>query len=164
MLLTPFFRTIALVSLLAVPALAQETSISFGGLKGDVTQPVEMTSNSLEINQADGTALFTGNVLVTQGAMKLSANQVRATYSEDSKTIDKIVASGKVLLVNATDAAEADNADYTIATGAVVMTGNVLLTQGQATIAAQKMTIDLKTGTGRMEGRVTTTFVPGKKK
>lgn len=163
MLLSPFFRVFALVSLLATPVLAQETNISFGGLKGDVTQPVEMTSDSLEINQAVGTALFTGNVLVTQGAMKLSANQVNATYSEDSKTIDKIVASGKVLLVNATDAAEADNADYTIATGLVVMTGNVLLTQSNATIAAQKMTIDLKTGTGRMEGRVTTTFVPGKK-
>jgi lipopolysaccharide export system protein LptA len=40
----------------------------------------------------------------------------------------------------------------------------VLMTQGAAAIAAQSMVIDLKSGTGRMEGRVTTTFVPGKKK
>ena len=46
-------------------------------------------------------------------------------------------------------------------TGVVEMTGDVLMTQGPAAIKGQKLTIDLKTGTGRMEGGVTTTFTPG---
>jgi lipopolysaccharide export system protein LptA len=41
------------------------------------------------------------------------------------------------------------------------MTGDVLLTQGQAAIRGGRLVIDLKSGAGRMEGGVTTTFVPG---
>ena len=41
------------------------------------------------------------------------------------------------------------------------MTGGVVLTQGAAAIKGQKLSVDLKSGTGRMEGGVTTTFVPG---
>lgn len=148
---------------LALPGLSQGTDVAFGGMKGDPSLPVEMTSDRLEIDQADGSAMFSGSVVVSQGNMKLSADQVRAVYTEATKTIETITATGHVLLVNAKDAAEAEQAVYTISTGVVVLTGNVLLTQGPATIAAQSMVIDLKTGKGRMEGRVTTTFVPGKK-
>ena len=44
--------------------------------------------------------------------------------------------------------------------GTVVMTGDVLLTQGSSALSGQKLSIDLKTGTGIMEGRVSTTFIP----
>ena len=48
-----------------------------------------------------------------------------------------------------------------IASGEVVMQGNVLMTQGQTAIKGEKLVINLKSGTGRMEGGVTTTFTPG---
>lgn len=163
MLIRRGLSSFALFLILSLPGFSQGTDVSFGGMKGDPTQPVELTSDSLEIDQADGTAVFSGTVVVTQGSMKLSADQVRAVYTEATNTIDTITATGHVLLVNAKDAAEADQAVYTISTGVVVLTGNVLLTQGPATLAAQSMVIDLKTGKGRMDGRVTTTFVPGKK-
>lgn len=142
-------------------ALAEGTNVAFGGLKADTSLPVEMKSDSLSVDQANGNAVFSGNVIVTQGAMKLSAAEIRVEYSADKKGINKLFATGGVLLANASDAAQADQAIYTIASGEVVMTGNVLLTQGQAAMSAQKLIIDLKTGTGRMEGRVTTTFTPG---
>jgi lipopolysaccharide export system protein LptA len=143
-------------------ALAEGTSVAFGGLRADTTLPVEVKADNLTVNQADGLAVFSGNVLVTQGEMRLTANEIKVEYSADHKAIDKLHASGKVLIVNASDAAEADQAVYTIASGEVVMTGNVLLTQGQAAMAAEKLVINLKTGTGQMQGRVTTTFTPGK--
>lgn len=145
----------------ATGALAEGASVAFGGLKADTSLPVEMNADSLTVNQTDGTAVFSGNVIVTQGAMKLSATEIRVEYSADKKSINKLYATGRVLLVNASDAAEADEAIYTIASGEVVMTGNVLLTQGQAAMSSQKLIIDLKSGTGRMDGRVTTTFTPG---
>ena len=161
-MLTRIFASLCLIVLLAPSAMAEGTNIAFGGLKADTTLPVEINADALSISQADGMAVFSGNVMVTQGVMKLSANEMRVQYAADKKDIEKLFASGKVLLVNATDAAEAEQAVYTIASGQVEMTGNVLLTQGQATMAAQKLVIDLKTGTGRLDGRVTTTFVPGK--
>ena len=155
--------SIALVLSLAQVALAEGAEVAFGGLKGDPTAQVEMNADALTVNQSDGTAVFSGNVVVTQGAMKLSANEVRVAYGADKTSIETLYATGNVLLVNASDAAQAENAVYTIASGEVVMTGNVLLTQGQAAMSAEKLAIDLKTGLGRMEGRVKTTFVPGKK-
>jgi len=45
-----------------------------------------------------------------------------------------------------------------------VMTGHVILTMEQATIAGETLTINLTTGLGTMGGgRVTTTFTPAKK-
>lgn len=147
---------------LAHPAAAEGTNVAFGGLRADTSLPVEVKSDSLSVNQADGQAVFTGNVLVTQGEMRLSATEIKVEYSADKTGIAKLYATGKVLLVNAKDAAQADQAVYTIATGEVVMTGNVLLTQGQAAMSAENLVIDLTSGTGRLEGRVTTTFTPGK--
>ncbi len=149
--------------LLAAPASvgAQTANVSFGGLKADTTLPVEVTAENLEVNQTDGTATFVGDVLVKQGEMRLSAGKIRVIYDATGKEIDRLVASGQVLIVNATDAAEAAEAVYTIASGEVVMQGNVLMTQGQTAIKGEKLVINLKTGTGRMEGGVTTTFTPG---
>ena len=67
-------------------------------------------------------------------------------------------------LTNASDAAEAKEALYTIDSGNVVMTGDVLLTQGANAISGQKLVLNLKDGTGVMEGRVQTVFNPSVKK
>ena len=68
---------------------------------------------------------------------------------------------GGVIVTNLGDAAEAREAVYTIDSGVIVLSGDVLLTQGPSAMAGQKLTINLKDGTGIMEGRVTTTFQPG---
>jgi lipopolysaccharide export system protein LptA len=164
MLIRTSVQTAAFALILSGSAFAQTTQVIFGGMKSDTSLPVEMVSDSLTINQGDSTALFSGDAVVTQGEMKLSAKTLFVEYSQTDKAVKTITADGKVLLVNATDAAEADHAVYTVATGKVVLTGKVLMTQGQAAISAQSMVIDLTTGPGQMEGRVTTTFVPGKKK
>jgi lipopolysaccharide export system protein LptA len=158
------FIPLFLAAALALPlgaALAQGTNVAFGGLKADTRLPVEVTAQNLTVNQTDGTAIFSGDVLVKQGEMRMQAGEVRVEYDATGKSISRLLATGGVLVVNATDAAEAAAADYTIATGEVVMTGGVLMTQGQAAIKGERLVINLKTGTGRMEGGVTTTFTPG---
>jgi lipopolysaccharide export system protein LptA len=147
---------------LACPALGQGAQIAFGGIKADPTLPVEVTSDSFSVNQTDGTALFTGNVLIAQGDMRLSAGEVRVEYAKDNRTrIERLLATGGVTLASGADAAEARDADYTISSGLVVMHGDVLLTQGVNAISGQVLTVDLATGTGKMEGRVKTVLQPG---
>ncbi|RUS64931.1 lipopolysaccharide transport periplasmic protein LptA [Pseudorhodobacter sp. E13] len=155
---------VALFALFPVLSLAQGASVAFGGLKQDTTLPVEVTADNLAVNQADGTAEFSGNVLVGQGDMRLSAGRVKVEYTADGTGISRLFASEGVTLINATDAAEAREAIYTIESGEVVMTGDVLLTQGGNALSGQKLVIDLKAGTGVMEGRVQTVFQPGKAK
>ncbi len=151
---------LGLVLLLAQPALAQGAKVAFGGLKQDTSLPVEITADSLAVNQTDGQATFTGNVLVGQGEMRLSAAKIEVEYDADGKAIKTLHATGGVTIVNATDAAEAADAVYTIASGNVVMTGDVLLTQGPNAISGQRLVLDLRDGTGVMEGRVKTVFTP----
>jgi lipopolysaccharide export system protein LptA len=64
-------------------------------------------------------------------------------------------------LVSGPDAAEAQNAEYTVDSGTIVMTGNVLLNQGPSTIAGERMVVDLTTGAAQMSGRVRTLLNTG---
>jgi len=149
------------LALLAASAGAQEAKIAFGDLNQDTSLPVQVQADELAVNNADGTAVFSGNVVVTQGEMKLAAGEVLVRYGADQKEIESLIASGGVTVTNLGDAAEAREAVYTIASGQIVLTGDVLLTQGPSAMAGQRLTINLKDGTGTMSGRVATTFVPG---
>ncbi len=150
-----------LSAFLPLAAWAQDAQVAFGGLRQDTTLPVEVKAESLTVNQTDASATFTGNVLVGQGEMRLAAQTVRVEYAADGKSIAKLHATGGVTLASPTDAAESNEAVYAVDAGTVLMTGNVLLTQGASAIAGQKLLIDLKAGTGRMEGGVSTVFSPG---
>jgi len=157
-----FHRALILtLGLVAGMAQAQQATIAFGDLEQDTTQPVEVSADQLAVNNADGSAVFSGNVQVKQGEMTLAAAKVDVRYGTDQSQIKELLASGGVTITNLADKASADEAVYTIETGMIVLTGNVRLAQAGSTMQGQKLTINLKDGTGIMEGRVTTTFVPG---
>ncbi|MEP4039454.1 MULTISPECIES: LptA/OstA family protein [unclassified Pseudophaeobacter] len=144
-----------------LPATAQ--NVAFGAVKADPSQPVEVTSDALSVNQADGSAEFTGSVLIVQGVMRLSADKVLVIYRTDAegkRAIERLEATGSVILVSGPDAAEAQRAEYTIDEGTIVMTGNVLLNQSAGTLASQRMVVNLTTGTASMAGRVKTILNP----
>lgn len=149
------------VPMLPAPAPAQTTDVRLGGIRTDRNAPVEITADRLEADQAAGRALFTGNVVVTQGPLRLTAPQVEVVYAGDgSGAMDRAVATGGVTMTSGDDAAEGQEAVYTIAEGIIVLTGDVLLTQGPQTLAGQRFTADLDDGTGVMEGRVAVVIPP----
>ena len=150
---------ILFLALLAGPALAQ-TNLNLGGLAGDSDAPVEITADTLSVDQQAGTAEFDGNVVIAQGDLRLAADAVSVSYDEASGAITRMVANGSVTFVTATEAAEARAADYDVTSGTLTLTGDVLLTQGPSAISAERMVGNLDTGTARMEGRVRTVFQP----
>ena len=137
-----------------VPALAQGAQVAFGGMQQDTSAPVEVTADQLSVSQSDGTALYTGNVVIGQGEMRLAAPRVLVVYAEAAGRIQRLEATGGVTLVSGEDAAEAERADYDIDAGTVVMTGDVLLTQGPNALTSETMTVNLEDGTAQMSGRV----------
>lgn len=140
---------------------AQGTTVAFGTMKQDTDLPVEVTADELAVDQNDGTAIFTGDVLIGQGEMRLSAPRVLVIYKTDNSGIERLEATGGVTLVSGPDAAEASRADYDIDSGVIVMTGDVLMTQGQNALTSDRMTVNLDTGTAQMVGRVKTILQPG---
>ena len=155
-------RAIALsIALLPSLAVAQGTNIALGGVRADPTVPVEVTADNLTVDQESGTAVFAGDVVIGQGDLRISAAEVQVFYDESTGDITRLAGSGGVIFVTATEAAEAQMADYDLAAGTLVMSGDVLLTQGASALSAERMTVDLNSGTARMEGRVRTVFQQG---
>ena len=77
---------VLIVSLLfalgAAPVLAQSANVAFGAIKADPSLPVEVTADTLDVNQENGSAEFLGNVVVGQGEMRLSAKRVLVIYNQ----------------------------------------------------------------------------------
>lgn len=152
----------ALISLQIPTAVgAQGANVAFGTISQDTSLPVEVTSDELSVDQGTGTAVFTGNVVIGQGDMRLSAQRVMVVYRASAEGIARLEATGGVTLVSGADAAEAQRADYSIDEGTIVMSGNVLLAQGASALSADTMTIRLTDGTARMSGNVRTRLQTG---
>jgi lipopolysaccharide export system protein LptA len=154
-------------ALAAAPAPAQQGS-PFGGFKHDSGQPIEITSDSLEVRQGEQVAIFTGDVVAGQGTLRLSAERVEVFYDEDREggetgAIRRMRAEGGVMLSNGSETAEGAWGEYDVDEGVMRMGGDVTLTQGQNAISGENLVIDLDAGTGRVEGgRVRSVFSPSR--
>ncbi|WP_425040403.1 lipopolysaccharide transport periplasmic protein LptA [Primorskyibacter sp. S187A] len=140
---------------------AQEANVGFGTVQADPDAPVEVTAEQLNVSQENGDAIFTGNVVVGQGEMRLNAPKVRIIYDEQDGSVSRMEATGGVTLVSGAEAAEAERADYNVGSGIIVMTGSVLLTQGKNALTSDRMEVDLNDNTARMTGRVKTVLYQG---
>lgn len=144
------------------PIAAGAQSLAFGGMETDASAPVEIAADNLAVNQADGSARFTGNVVIGQGEMRLSADDVTVEYAEGGQDrIRALLARGNVTLVAGEDAAEAAEARYDVAAGTVQLTGDVLLTQGRNVLSGDSVLVDIRNGTAEAEGRVRSVLQPG---
>ncbi|MFB9222798.1 lipopolysaccharide transport periplasmic protein LptA [Paracoccus cavernae] len=139
-------------------ALAQ--SVSFGQA-GNIKSSVEVNADNLTVDQKTGHATFSGHVVVGQDEMRLSADRVTVIYAQgDQRRIDRLEARGNVTLVNGPDAAEAGAADYSVGSGVIILTGDVILTQGQSVLGGDKVEVNLETGAANVSGRVRTVLQP----
>lgn len=151
------FFWIIVVICLTTSASAQ-VNIGFGGEAHDANQPVEISADSLELDRTSGRATFSGNVLIVQGNLRMTAGAVEVIYSaqEDSQSVSTVIATGGVLVTRGEDAAEGERAEYTVASAELLIQGNVMITQGPTSIAGDGLTVDLETGSGTITGRVRT--------
>lgn len=147
-----------LAFLMLASPLAAQTNLTLGGLDADPSAPVEVTADSLSVDQNSGTAVFQGNVVIGQGEMRINAATVEVVYDEATGDIARLQASGGVTFVTATEAAESQSADYDLQAGTLTMVGDVLLTQGASALMADRMVVNLEDGTAQMTGRVRTVF------
>lgn len=152
---------IGLVALWPSLALAQATNLALSGFEFDGSAAIEVTADSLSVDQNTGVATFVGNVIIGQGTIRLSAGEVRVEYSDDTGAIARFIATGGITFVTENEAAEAESADYDLTTGILVLSGSVLLTMGPSALSADTMTVSLNDGTARLEGNVRTVLAPG---
>ena len=168
---------IAFSLVISIP-LAMAQSQSSGGAF-DSNQPIEITADSLEVQQAEQIAIFEGNVQVIQGEIRMRAARLIVHYSdhkqqnqEEPTNIRQIDAIGDVFISNPRETAQGDKGVYRVTNKQIDLTGNVVLTQGKNVLRGDSLTLNLATGQSRVEGgtgtngnqgRVKGIFVPEEK-
>lgn len=164
----------ALLLTTLAPAAAQ-----LGTGNHDSTQPIEVISDALEVQQAQNLAIFTGNVDAIQGEMRLRADKLTVHYRNNEQAeaqaeaagaaaggaITKIVAEGQVFVSSQKETGQGDSGVYDVEAQTVVLEGKeVILTQGDNVIRGTRAIMDLATGRSVVQtkpgGRVRGLFVP----
>jgi lipopolysaccharide export system protein LptA len=158
-----FSRLAVLVTALsvAIPSavLAQSTGFQLGQTLQITSEPLEIEALELEVDQATGTTIFSGNVLATQGTLRLTAQELRLVTREGAEGRQEVIrleASGGVTMVTPTEAADAREIVYSLETETLVARGDVVLAQGGNTLTGQELNVNIRTGAGRISGGVRT--------
>lgn len=92
-----------------------------------------------------------GRAEITQGQSRLRANAIEGAR-DASGGLTRIEASGDVYYVTPTETIRGDRAIYNVADATVVVTGDVILTQGQNVLTGARLSYNVDTGQARIEG------------
>jgi lipopolysaccharide export system protein LptA len=158
---------------LAVGPAASQTS----ALKGhNSNAPVDVAADRIEVQDRADRAIFSGNVVVRQAALTLTAARLTVAYSSSGGVeLRRIDATGGVTVKSPSETARGNVGIYDLDRRIITLIGNVSLVQRDARVNGGRLTIDLDSGRAVMDGggppgtssqggRVTGTFtVPQKK-
>ena len=173
------------------PAAASQTTQPVAnplGFSQNSDQPIRITSTSLEVHDKDHFATFSGNVHVVQGESTLTCKTLvvfyedhseagpapkaapkKAGQSSSNQSIKRLEAKGSVVVTQKDQAtqkdqtASGDNGVFDVKTNTAILTGNVVVTQGDNVIRGDKLFMDMTTGVTRVEsgkGRVDALIKP----
>jgi lipopolysaccharide export system protein LptA len=128
--------------------------------KKDVDKKIRITADQLIAMVEAGEIEFIGNVRATQANTVITADRLKIIYaSAKSKgqtvmlkpeSIEKIIAQGHVKIIHDNIIAETDQAEYTMKSAVLVLTGErSVVTQGGQSISGTKFTLY------RSDGKIT---------
>ena len=139
--------------------MAFSQNAGFGSLASDRTEPIEFNSDRLIFNQGENLAELFDEVKIIQGKTVLSADYVKAIYSNTNK-LEKVFAERNIELKSEQDIARADTAVYSLTENSISLIGNAQLIQGANNIMADKILINTETGLTQLLGSVKTVISP----
>ena len=143
----------AALALTAGVALAQSGG-QVSALKGhDSNAPVNVTADRLEVQDRIDRAMFAGNVTAKQGTLTLQTARLTIAYSSgDGIQIDRLDASGGVVVTSPSETARGNFAVYDLDRKLITLVGDVRLARQGSTINGSRLLIDLNTGRAVMDG------------
>lgn len=118
--------------------------------------PIDVASNSIELQDRANRALLTGNVRITQAEMTLTAARVTVNYTgqitEGSPQVSRLDAAGGVTVTRPQQSATSQYAVYDLNRRIITMIGRVTLRQGGNTVTGGRLSINLDTGRATIDG------------
>ncbi len=153
MKLKPLMIASALAAATLGAGLAQAQS-GISALKGhDSNAPIDVDAARLEAQDRADRAIFSGNVIVRQGTLTLRTDRLTLAYtSANGIDINRIDASGGVVVTSPTETARGDFAVYDLDHKLITMIGHVRLDRNGSYLNGGRLTLDLNTGRAVMDG------------
>jgi len=157
------FAPMVVAVLLAAPAAhaatapAQARPNSPLGL--NTNQPIAVNADSFLADLNGETGTYTGNVIVTQGNVRLHADQVKVTAPGGRAS--RMEAQGHVIVDSPSGQAVGDNGVYDVGSRVLRLNGNVVLTKDANVMRGSALEVSMDTGLARLSGGTPVAQGPG---
>ncbi len=110
----------------------------------DRNQPIEITSQQLEVLQQQRQSIFTGGVVAKQGDMILFSEKLTVVFQKDQNQVERLEAVGGVRVLQLDRIATAEKAVFYQKEESLVLSGNAEVTQGKNTVSGDEITLFLQ--------------------
>jgi lipopolysaccharide export system protein LptA len=155
---------------LVLAAMALSTPIASHARQSDFSQAIDVRADRSEFDQKAGTQTLTGNVEITQGSIKITANRI--SISLQNNALSRIEGSGSpIRFQQENDAGElitgiAEKISYDAISGTLILAGGATLTQPRQQLTSERIVFDSRSqkvsadGGGSDSGRVSIRIQP----
>lgn len=134
------------------------------GFKFDRQVPITITSSRMEVDRKKSVLVYTGGVVAVQGDMTLRSNTLSATYSEDMKKLNDVVAEGNVRITQGNRVATGTKSVFNGDAQTITLTGNpAVIKQGNSEVSGTRIVFYIEEDRAIAEGgteRVKATIFP----
>jgi len=161
----------AMVAMFAAGAAQLAAAPSGGASLGlDSSQPIAVNADAFLADLNNETGTYTGNVIVTQGPVRLHADEVKVVAPGGRAS--RMEANGNVVVDSPSGQAIGDSGVYDVPEQTIRLTGNVVLTKDANVMRGNALEVSMATGLARLTadaakagpgqppGRVQGLFVP----
>ena len=129
--------------------------------------PIDIESDTAEMDQKKSIGIFKGNVVAKQEDITLYCNALTVHYDQETKRIREIVASGNVKIVQFERRATSQKATFYQDENKIVLEGDAVVREGDNVIRGERVVHYLDEEKSVVEGakggRVSTTIAPSQK-
>lgn len=120
----------------------------------DSRAPVEYDAGRMELQDRQNRVVFTGGVTVRQSDLTVRSERMLVNYSNEERlSIDRITATGGVVVSRGNETASGDVAVYDLGRNIITLASNVSLRRGADTLNGGRLVIDLNSGISSVDGR-----------
>ena len=115
--------------------------------------PVNIDAARIELQDRENRVILSGDVVIEQAGLTLRAERTLINFDDaDKLNIQRITATGGVVVTRGNERASGDNAVYDFNRRIITMAGNVNLRRGTDNLSGGRLVIDLESGLASVDG------------
>lgn len=124
-----------------------------GIARHDSRAPVTYDAGKFVFDDRGNQAIASGGVIVTQAGLRIQSDRMVVGFTDAQELeIQRITATGGVVVTRGDERASGDNAVYDFNRRIITMAGNVALRRGSDTLNGGRLVIDLNSGLSTVDG------------